>query len=193
MAEPRLIQGVASADALQPRARQAGLIDGLSIDEETAMLKNQGKSEINYSEAAPQYGKKTPKPRYFRSKGAYLRVQMKTTKPRLSPEGDWIQGESRAVQFKPHPDGGGFLKTSDVDEIIAIEKNASYGVDIYDVDAMGKHVQEMRDSYIESVVEANPSLLRRLIAKAGVTDFLNEGDKKPPAQGKGNEKKPSEG
>lgn len=179
MAEPKMVDGVAHADDMQPRSMPQPI---------TQIEQSMGigvVAPVFYDDAAPKHqtkGKYTgPKKRRFKSNEARFRLQMKTTAPRMMPDGSWSPGESRFVQFRPHPEGGGICITEDVDEILVVENSSAYGASVYDLDAMEKNAEQKRLDYIEAQVESDPKLMRRLAAKLGVTDFLEKSkDEKAP-------------
>lgn len=133
-----------------------------------------GASLVEHDDASPKMGKKSKVPRHFRSTNPRLRLQMMTTKPRLSPEGYWMEGESRFIQFRPLNAGGGFYNTSDIEEICCIEECSGYGVSIYDLDAMNVRQEEARMHAVEEMVAKDGKLLERLKARFGAKDFTDE-------------------
>ena len=167
--EPEMITGAAFADDYKnaPKA--------VSIEEELANIQSGGALVPNHA-AAPKYGKKSKGVRCFKSENPKLRLQMLTTKPKVTPEGYWLEGESRAVQFKPFSQGGGYYETDDLEEVMVIEDCTSYGVSIYDVDAMNEQTEEARVDFVEHMVTKDKKLLERLKARLGAKDFIDKDD-----------------
>lgn len=185
MAEPKMVDGPAHADDMQPRSMPGPI----SIVEKPSDIAGPAPTVL-YDEASPTYQKTKrdgsveyagPKKRRFKSNDTRFRLQMVTTKPRMNPDGTWTSGESRFVQFRPHPQGGGICVTTDEEEILAVEDCDAYGASVYDLDAMEKSIEQKRLDYIETAVESDPKLMRRLAAKLGVTDFLEKS--KDPGEG----------
>lgn len=173
--EAKLISGVVGADDYKQ------VPDEISPEQEIAMLNARA---VERHRAAPKLGKASKGKRRFRSENPKFRLQMATTKPRLSPEGYWIEGESRFIQFRPYSQGGGYFETQDLDEIQVIENCSTYGVDIYDMDAMEVEAREARLEAVERMVASDSRLLERLRAKFGATDFIEKKGFNP-KEGKG--------
>lgn len=160
---------------------------GQTIEDELAAIRGVSETVENHK-AAPVLGSKSKGLRRFRSDSPKFRLQMKTTPPKVTPEGYWLEGESRFIQFKPYTPGGGIFETEDPDEIRVMEACTAYGVTIYDVDAMATQAEQARLDFVENMISKDQKLFDRLKSKFGKEDFVDDGEFGAPKNGKGAKK-----
>ncbi|MHC4369640.1 MAG: hypothetical protein ACYSW8_18675 [Planctomycetota bacterium] len=132
-----------------------------------------------------------PPLRRFQSKSTGLMISVKNEKPRVTTDGQKVDGITKTVRFR-NKKGRGFCETNDVEEIHAIETSRGYGTEIWDFDAFGANSKEAQRKAVIAQVLSDPELAERLGVKADAKDFVppvpEDSEETKPEKSKKNQK-----
>lgn len=123
---------------------------------------------------------RAPGQRVFHSRIRFLRVQVKTQADRMDmATGTIIRGDTKYAQFKD-----GELKTSDPEEIAAVERCRSFQTgDVWDADAVRQNAAVASYEALVSQVLNNPELTEKLRRDERLKKVLNVGEFPLPNRG----------
>jgi len=117
---------------------------------------------------APRLGEATYLPRNFRSTISDLRVHRWSIPDSYNEFKQRTAGTESYIQFR----GGRFI-ARDVRDVLIIESLNNYGIEIYDVDAEVKTIEESKTKFVVEGVLSSPEVQRRLGEIIGIKDFTD--------------------
>jgi hypothetical protein len=132
----------------------------------------------NYSVAenkamAPRLGRETYLPRTFRSTISDLRIHRWSVLDSYNEFKVRQPGGESYIQFRQ----GRFI-AKDIGDVLIIESVDNYGIEIFDVDAEVRTIQESKTKFVLEGVLSSPEVQQRLGEVLGIKDFTDLFQKK---------------